>query len=107
MVSRHKVSFDELPWNSPLQGVRDKSVADENGLRLRLVEYSRSMPLHWCEKGHWGCLLDGEIEIEFDNEKLFYKKGDGIFIPDGARHRHRARVLGERAIAIFVEGIRQ
>lgn len=100
----HKVAFDRMEWNSPMEGVRDKTVV-QDGLALRLVEYNRSMPLHWCDRGHWGCLIEGEMEIEFDAESVRYAAGDGIFIPDGVQHRHRARVLSERAVAFFVQGI--
>jgi quercetin dioxygenase-like cupin family protein len=68
-----------------------------------VVEYFPDMPPHWCEKGHVGYILEGEFEIEFDNTTHVFRQGDGLFIPDGAEHRHRARVLSDVVRAIFVE----
>lgn len=77
----------------------------EGGKRVRLVEYTPTMPVHWCEKGHYGLILEGEMEIEFDHGMLLFKQGDGVFIPDGAAHRHRARVLTDVVRVIFVEDV--
>ena len=55
--------------------------------------------------GHYGLILDGEIEIEFQNEKIIYKPGDGVFIPDGKKHKHKGRVLTEAVKVIFVEDV--
>ncbi len=63
------------------------------------------MPPHWCEKGHYGLVLDGELENEFQNEKNMYKSGDGVFIPDGEEHKHKGRVLTESVKVIFVEDV--
>jgi quercetin dioxygenase-like cupin family protein len=101
---QHRIEFDGLEWQSPIAGVRERSVV-QNGLRLRIVEYDRSMPLHWCEKRHYGMMLSGEMEIEYPEERLIYRSGDGIVIPAGSEHRHRARVLTEKATVFFVEGV--
>ena len=104
MPVRYKVEFDKLEWESPIEGVRHKYI-DQNNLRMRLVEYSKAMPLHWCEKGHYGYLIDGQLEIEYENAKITYKPGDGIFIPDGADHRHRGKALTERVLIFFMEKV--
>jgi quercetin dioxygenase-like cupin family protein len=97
MTVQYKVDFDKLTWESPIEGVRHKYI-DQNNLRIRLVEYSKDMPLHWCEKGHYGYLIEGQMEIEYENSKIIYKPGDGIFIPDGPDHKHRGRQLSEKVI---------
>ncbi len=101
-MSEHKVRFDRLEWTTPFEGVRHR-IEDVFGRRLRLVEYAGSMPLHWCERGHVGYVLDGRLEIEFEGETVVYEPGDGVCIPDGAEHRHRARVLTDVARVFFVE----
>ena len=63
------------------------------------------MPPHWCEKGHYGLVLEGRFEIEYRNERIVYYPGDGIFIPDGEDHKHKARVIDEIVKVIFVEDI--
>jgi transcriptional regulator GlxA family with amidase domain len=98
------VEFDKLSWETPMDGVRCK-VRQEGDQRLRLVEYSASMPRHWCEKGHLGYLLTGEIEIEFERETRVFRAGHGVFIPDGPQHRHGARTLTDTVTALFVEKV--
>ncbi len=50
-------------------------------------------------------MLDGELEIEFQNEKNIYKSGDGIFIPDGEEHKHKGKALTASVKVIFVEDV--
>jgi quercetin dioxygenase-like cupin family protein len=101
---KYKSEFSQLPWETPIVGVRHKYF-DQNGVRLRLVEYSKSMPEHCCEKGHFGYLLDGKLEIEFETKKEIYEKGDAIFIPDGAEHKHKGKALTEKVKVFFVENL--
>ena len=101
---QYKVEFDKLEWESPIKGVRHKYI-DQNNLRLRLIEYSKEMAPYWCEKGHYGHLIHGQIEIEYENSKIIYKPGDGIFIPDGPDHKHRGRQLSEKALVFFIEKV--
>lgn len=102
MVNRYRVSFAEIGWMSPIPGVRQKTRVEGNQ-RLRLVEYSREMKPHWCVKGHTGYILDGRFEIEFAEERYVFEAGDGVFIPGGDKHRHRATVLTDTVTAVFVE----
>ncbi len=101
-MNPYKIDYSLIDWESPMEGVRHK-VSSANGRRLRLVEYTRAMPPHWCEKGHIGYILDGRFEIEFAEETHVFEKGDGLFIPDGPAHKHRARVLSDVVRGIFVE----
>jgi ethanolamine utilization protein EutQ (cupin superfamily) len=78
----YKVDFDKLEWKRPIEGVKSKVIQYGNK-QMRLIEYSKKMPPHWCEKGHYGLILDGELEIEFPHQTIIYKSGDGVFIPDG------------------------
>jgi len=98
----YRIDFDGIPWKSPMKGVRHKIVS-EGTRRLRLVEYSKEMEPHWCEKGHVGYLLDGRFEIRFDNAVLTFGPGDGIFIPAGREHRHMGKVLSDFVRVVFVE----
>ena len=104
MKIQYKVDFDKLEWESPIEGVRHKYI-DQNNLRLRLIEYSKEMAPHWCEKGHYGHLIHGQMEIEYENSKIIYKPSDGIFIPDSPDHKHRGRVLSEKVLVFFIEKV--
>ena len=101
---QYKTEFNNIEWQSPLQGVRHK-VFIQKDKQIRLVEYTKDMPLHWCENGHYGMILEGKFEIEFENETIVYNKGDGVFIPNGKEHKHRAKVLSDVVKVIFVEDI--
>lgn len=103
MQSYH-VDFEAIPWDRPFPGIKQK-VSQDGVRRLRLVEYDASMVPHWCEKGHYGYLLEGRFEIEFDHAKMNFQAGDGVFIPEGPQHRHRAVVLSEKVVAVFVEDL--
>lgn len=100
----YRIDFEAIPWESPITGVRQKAI-EHGGKRIRLVEYSREMPPHWCEKGHYGFILEGRFEIEFDGGTHIFEAGEGVFIPDGLEHRHRATVLTDLVRVIFVEDI--
>jgi quercetin dioxygenase-like cupin family protein len=95
MTVQYKVDFFAFPWQFPIEEVRHKYL-DQDGTRMRLIEYTKAMPLHWCEKGHYCYLIEGQMKIEFEDEKIIYNPGDGIFIPDGPEHRHRGRSLPKR-----------
>ena len=101
---QYKVNFNELNWEEPFEGVKCKIFKHDNR-QLRLVVYSKEMPLHWCEKGHYGYILDGNLEIEYQNEKVIYQTGDGVFIPEGKKHKHRAKVLSKFVKVIFIENV--
>ena len=104
MTIPYKIHFDQIEWETLIAGVRHKYV-DFNDQRIRLVEYSKEMPPHWCEKGHCGYLLSGSMAIEYTNGEILYNEGDGILIPDGAEHKHKGRVLSEKALVFFIEKV--
>ena len=102
MTVTYKIDFSKIEWESPWTGIRHKYI-DQFGQRVRLVEYSNELPPHWCEKGHYGYLLSGRMAIEYADTEMIYDEGDGIFIPDGPDHRHKGRVLSQKALVFFVE----
>jgi hypothetical protein len=103
-MQNYRIDFESLPWESAMDGVRQKVVAHA-GKKVRLVEYSKAMPPHWCAKGHCGYILTGRLEIEFADRTLIFEGGAGVSIPGGEEHRHRARVLSDVVRAIFVEDV--
>jgi hypothetical protein len=67
-MTQYRIDFRSMPWTSGTSGVRQK-VFRANNRQLRLVEYSKAMHQHWCEKGHTEYVLNGKMEIEFENER--------------------------------------
>ena len=103
-MTQYKVTFADVDWASPMPGVRHKIVVDGE-TKLRLVEYYPEMAPHWCEVGHFGQILDGRFEIEFAESTQIFVEGDGVMIPAGAEHRHKARALTDVVRAVFVEQV--
>ena len=103
-MNRHRVDFKTLAWETPVEGVRSKTL-EHGGKKLRLVEYTPAMKPHWCEKGHIGCVLEGRFEIRFDDEVVVCELGDGVFIPSGREHRHRGKALTDIVRVVFVEDV--
>ena len=103
-MSQYKVIFENLNWDIPSEGVKNK-IFRQGNKQLRLVVFSKDMEPHWCETGHYGYVLEGQMEIEYEAEKVLYQTGDGIFIPPGFEHRHRAKVLTDFIKVIFVEDL--
>lgn len=103
-MAQYKVDFKSMSWEAPMDGLRFRAVR-QDGKQLRLVEYTKDMEPHWCEKGHIGYLLDGEFEIRFDDGVDIFKPGDGIFIPPGRKHRHMGKALTDVVRAVFVEEV--
>jgi len=101
-MKQFKADFEQVEWEFPFEGVRHKYL-DQNGIRLRLVEYSKEMPPHWCEKGHYGYVISGQMEIEFNNRKEIYNSGDGVYLPAGAEYQHRAKIISDKVLVFFVE----
>jgi mannose-6-phosphate isomerase-like protein (cupin superfamily) len=103
-MMEYRVDFETIEWESPMAGVRHK-VKKIGARQIRLVEYSREMEPHWCEKGHYGYILEGTCEIEFETGTRLFEPGDGVFIPDGAEHKHRAKNLTDVVKVVFVEDV--
>ena len=101
---QYKVNFEGINWEDPIEGVKCK-IFKYGNKQLRLVVYTKEMPPHWCEKGHFGYILEDKFEIEYQNEKIIYQTGDGVFIPDSKEHKHRAKVLSEFVKVIFMENL--
>ena len=101
--SHYKVLFDALPWQKVAEGLRSKTV-QFGGKRLRLLEYAQQfVEPDWCEKGHAGLVLKGELEVDFQGRKVCFPEGSGLFIPAGEKHKGRTVTPG--VLLFLVEDI--
>ncbi|MBI5252115.1 MAG: cupin domain-containing protein [Desulfomonile tiedjei] len=102
-MNTYKVDFGSTPWDSPAPGVRVK-IHKLEARQLRLVEFSSEFVEHdWCRRGHIGYVLEGQLQIEFQGRQVTFGPGDGLFIPAGDDHRHKAKVLTGAVRLILVE----
>jgi quercetin dioxygenase-like cupin family protein len=101
-MSQAKVDFKALPWEEMAVGARSKAFV-RDGRKLRLVEFTHRFVEHeWCLKSHTGYVLEGEMELTFDDRTERLSAGDGIFIAGGERQRHRARVVAGSSLRLIL-----
>lgn len=103
-MEQYKIDFESMAWERPADNVRFKAY-EQGGRKLRLVEFGKEFVEPGCTKGHIGYILEGQMEIDFDGEVIVFGPGDGVFIPAGEEHRHKARVLTDTVKVILVEDV--
>jgi quercetin dioxygenase-like cupin family protein len=105
MMEKYKIDFETVPWETPAVGVRFKA-HEQDRRKLRLAEFTKEfVEADWCTKGHIGYILDGQMEIDFDGKVVMFRPGDGLFIPAGEKHKHKAKVLTDLLKVILVEDV--
>ena len=104
-MEKYKLDFKAMPWEAPAVGVRFKAY-EQDGRKLRLAEFTKEfIEADWCTKGHIGYVLEGQMEIDFDGKVIMFCPGDGLFIPAGEKHKHKATVLTDTLKIILVEDV--
>ena len=100
-----KVQFDRIDWQAASPGARFKAYRD-GARQLRLLELTPEFTeQQWCERGHVGIVLQGELEIDFQGRVVNYPEGSGIFIPAGAANAHKAKAVSSAVLLFLVEEI--
>jgi quercetin dioxygenase-like cupin family protein len=104
-VEKYRVLFESLDWQNTMPGMRFKAHCDGNK-QVRLLEFtSEFVEPDWCEKGHIGLVLKGELEIDFHGRLARYPEGSVIFIPCGAASGHKARSITDVTQLFLVDDI--
>ena len=106
MKEARRVPFGELEWTDDAPRIRARE-ADVAGSRWAVVEYGENAGRdEWCEQGHRGYVIEGEIEYQFDDgsDPLRATKGEAFLLPpaatgDGA---HRGRNLSPGPTKLFL-----
>jgi len=100
----YRIVFSNVDWEPTLGGTARLKRVARAGKVLRLLELTlASEHPDWCEVGHVGMIVEGDLEIDFDGEKIVFQAGDALVIPQGAKDRHRPRALTERAVMFLIE----
>jgi len=96
MKNQH-IQFQIIDWEKILRtehkgegGIAYWQTAQFDGLRIRIVEYSKGyLADHWCKKGHIVHCLDGEFMSELaDGELFILSKGMTYVVSDNlSSHR--------------------
>ncbi len=104
-MEKYKVLFESLDWQPTIAGARFKVYRD-GAKQVRLLELtSEFVEPDWCEKGHTGLVLKGELEIDFKGQHVRYPEGSVVFIPSGSESGHMARSIAAVTQLFLVEDI--
>ena len=98
-----RVDFDQIAWDKKQAGMSVKCCL-RHGKQMRLVEIRPdSGESNWCEEGHIGYILEGELETSIDGtiQRLF--AGDGIIIPSGEKYRHKSKAVNGVVRLILID----
>lgn len=107
MGKERKVPFEDVGWTQEAPGIRAR-VTEVEGARWAVVEYAEgSRREEWCEDGHRGYVLRGEIEYEFDDgrQALAIPEGQAFLLPSaplgGGAHRGRNLFSGDTRLFLI------
>ena len=104
-MEQYRILFDALEWQGGIRGARFK-VFRSGSKQIRLLEFtSEFIEPDWCEKGHIGFVVKGEIEIDFRGSIVRYPEASGLFIPAGSASGHKARSVTPAALLFLIEDI--
>lgn len=104
-MTTYKIDFESTSWETRAPGVRVK-IHQLDGKQLRVVEFTSDfVELDWCKRGHIGYVLEGQLQIDFNGRQVVFNPGDGLSIPAGEEHKHKAKVLDGVARLVLVEDI--
>ncbi len=104
-MTRRKIDFSNIEWDSSTLGVRSKAF-ELSGKKFRLLELQFGLEHpNWCLTGHIGYVVKGELDIIFDDETVNYTEGDAIFISSGEKERHIPKPISEKVILFLVDDL--
>ena len=94
-----KIPFQTIDWNSlnsteqkGESGASFQKAIQFDGLRLRIVEYSKGyLADHWCKLGHIVHCLEGEFISELENGEKFVLTKGMTYIVSNELSSHRSR----------------
>jgi len=98
-----RVDFGQIAWDTKSAGMRVKR-SIQDGKQVRLVEIGPdSGEADWCEVGHVGYILEGELETSIDGAIERLSAGDGLIIPSGKRYRHKSKAVNGTVRLLLVD----
>jgi hypothetical protein len=99
------LALKDVPWTILAEGARQK-LAESGGKRVRLLELTQAfVDEEWCTRGHVGYVLEGQLELAFEDRVEQFAKGSGFVLRDGDRYKHKARALGRRVLVLLTEDL--
>lgn len=97
------LDLDDRAWSDADEHVREKRI-EQGGRRVRLLELSDGYDHPgWCENPHVGFVLEGRLELEFDDERWSVAAGNGFEVGAGAESRHRPIAVETPVLLLLIE----
>ena len=93
-----------VDWADDAPGIRVRAVEGVDGRRFAVVEYGPGAAREdWCLDGHYGMVLEGEIEYRFDDGSppLRVSAGDALWLAGGGP-AHQGRNAARTATTLFL-----
>lgn len=90
-------------WEDDVPGIRARETMVD-ARRWAIVAYEPGAKREeWCRDGHWGLVLEGAVEYEFDDggERLQASEGDAFFLSTGRGHRGQNLASGETRLFLI------
>jgi len=98
-----RIDFDKINWDNKSAGMRVKRLL-RHGKQMRLIEIGPdSGEANWCEVGHVGYILEGELETNIDGTIERLSAGDGLIIPSGKEYRHKSKAVNGVVRLVLVD----
>ncbi|EKD96562.1 MAG: hypothetical protein ACD_23C01400G0008 [uncultured bacterium] len=84
----------------PIENLKAFLVQGENQ-QILFMEFDKDTEVaEHSHEAQWGIVLDGEIELNINNKKHLFGKGDTYFIPKGINHSAKIK-QGYKDITLF------
>ena len=97
------VRLSEVDWQPDAEGINVRELTVD-GRRWALVRYGpATQRQEWCEDGHLGVVVSGEIEYEFEDggTPLSGRPGDAFTLSTGRGHRGRNTGTGATILLVI------
>ncbi len=107
-MNSENIPFQTLPWDKvPREehpgetGISHWQTIQFNGLRIRLVEYSKGYRAdHWCRKGHVVHCLEGEFLSELQDGRQYYLSKGMTYVVSDESSSHRS--VSENGVKLLI-----
>jgi hypothetical protein len=97
------VNWKEMPGEkiNGETGYCISKVFSENGMNIRVVEYSRNyMADHWCLKGHFVYVIEGALDVEHSDNSCIRLLADSTYVIAAETIPHR--VKSDEGARVFI-----
>ena len=97
------VPLGSIYWQDDVPGIRAREKVVD-GRRWATVAYEPGARREeFCRDGHWGLVLEGAVEYEFDDggERLEAGQGEAFSLSTGRGHRGRNLASGETRLFLI------